>query len=1115
MRIISRLALSSCFIVIIIAANLSRAQSPQITSVSPAEAFVGTQVSIAGTGFGNSQGSGVVWLGTAKGVVVSWSDTQVIAAVATGSSSGRAQIQQSGMSSNPVDFIVDTATVNSVSPSSAAPGTQVTISGVGFHAVQGSGQLWLGTAMGQVNSWSETQIVATVAANSSSGYISVIQDGLWSNFIDFTVLGPPHITQIDPKSGPVGTTVTISGSGFGSTQSGGQVWIGGTSANVTQWSDTSIQATVANNAVSGVAKVQNNAWSNNIAFRVTTDGAGSMPSLILVPDTISMVVGDTRGLQALDSNSQPVTGLSWSSSDATIATLSTDDPPIITAVAPGNVTIYAGAASADITVYPGPTLPIGTVQWSYAEDGSGCCGQIYPAVPSETGVADVFVQNASFKVQAVRSDGTVAWTTPIDWHYSIVPDFQGGFVAFSPMSLFRVDGLTGQAYPSYTASTSFDQALGNPIRNVAIHTDGTIFTLDYACSLDDCGENDPTTNSWVVGIDPLTGRTKFKAAAVNSNSSYSYNSPSGLCPRGSGQGQSFPWLSYPIIAGDGFAYTSYITQDTTETMTDPPFPQPYTAAEYALVAQLGADILHPSAALADLSAMSQTLEDIFSDVFYDEEGGNTTWAQRDFVRAASGLGPYCDSTESGTEKLHLLRVGSDGSSTDMIVKQWSWQRTVTQGRDPSNVYSFTETESRPPYITHQQMQGMINAITNADTGVLLSWKTDEFNYCATLTDLGCASQFQKPAEYHLTTTNGAAIAQDATMMEIAPNQTGPIQPVLQLQDGTFVGTTNAGGSYTWTGQYMAKFDSSGNVAGVQSGYGPPQMATADGGVVTQDGTFFDSNLAVKSAVWSLPTYSWFNNAYSGPQGLTSLISQGVSYAPVFNAVAGGNRSQNGTATQEEWFPELASCPLAPPGQPPCSKEAIRHALASLRQKLSAPCATCSSLVFNLVGIDQSSLLKFLQLPPRLFDGTKSNLPRKQLCGLASGLEGISKWADCRFNGVTSGKVSDYMASAGDKGASSAMSQTPSDKGEGLMIFFDPRIICNVTDGSAKEMLNESLLFHESLHGSTGIQDVALENAFQEVDNPGITYYLENNIVGGQLIYLHDVSTDPEPMQCPQ
>lgn len=84
-----------------------------------------------------------------------------------------------------------------------------------------------------------------------------------------------------------------------------------------------------------------------------------------------------------------------------------------------------------------------------------------------------------------------------------------------------------------------------------------------------------------------------------------------------------------------------------------------------------------------------------------------------------------------------------------------------------------------------------------------------------------------------------------------------------------------------------------------------------------------------------------------------------------------------------------------------------------------------------------------------------------------------------------------------------------------MTFFDPRIICNVADGGAKELLNESLLFHESLHGSMGIQDPALESAFQETDNPGITYYLENDILGGNTIYLHDVSTDQEPMQCPQ
>ncbi len=83
-----------------------------------------------------------------------------------------------------------------------------------------------------------------------------------------------------------------------------------------------------------------------------------------------------------------------------------------------------------------------------------------------------------------------------------------------------------------------------------------------------------------------------------------------------------------------------------------------------------------------------------------------------------------------------------------------------------------------------------------------------------------------------------------------------------------------------------------------------------------------------------------------------------------------------------------------------------------------------------------------------------------------------------------------------------------------MTFLGPRIIRNVTDGSQKEDLNEALLFHESLHGYYGVQDLDLERLFEEIDNPGITYYLENNIFGARLLYLHDSATDPEPMQCP-
>lgn len=120
---------------------------------------------------------------------------------------------------------------------------------------------------------------------------------------------------------------------------------------------------------------------------------------------------------------------------------------------------------------------------------------------------------------------------------------------------------------------------------------------------------------------------------------------------------------------------NHITQDTTNYTTDPA--ELFTAAEYAQISQLGRDLSNPSAALADLAAMSQVMQEIFSSVEQDEQGGNTAWALNDFEFIDSTLGPFCNTSETGTQKLHLLRVGSDGSSTDMIVKQWSWQDTRT------------------------------------------------------------------------------------------------------------------------------------------------------------------------------------------------------------------------------------------------------------------------------------------------------------------------------------------------------------------------------------------------------------------------------------------------------
>ena len=112
------------------------------------------------------------------------------------------------------------ARVLTVTPTSGAPGTQVTISGSGFGSTQGTSMAWLGSTKANVVSWSDTQIMATVAAGSTTGTAQVQRSGVWSNSIAFAVASPT-ISSVTPLSGGAGTTVTITGSGFGSSQGTG------------------------------------------------------------------------------------------------------------------------------------------------------------------------------------------------------------------------------------------------------------------------------------------------------------------------------------------------------------------------------------------------------------------------------------------------------------------------------------------------------------------------------------------------------------------------------------------------------------------------------------------------------------------------------------------------------------------------------------------------------------------------------------------------------------------------------------------------------------------------------------------------------------------------------
>jgi|GEM_PF-1200204 len=111
-----------------------------------------------------------------------------------------------------------------ISPPTGPVGTSVTLTGSGFGTVTGAvyfvqGSTTLKPAGAQVH-WSAGSITTTVPTGLVGGGISVAvwngSDGLKSNPLPFTVIGPPAITGVSPDYGPAagGTKVTLTGTGF-------------------------------------------------------------------------------------------------------------------------------------------------------------------------------------------------------------------------------------------------------------------------------------------------------------------------------------------------------------------------------------------------------------------------------------------------------------------------------------------------------------------------------------------------------------------------------------------------------------------------------------------------------------------------------------------------------------------------------------------------------------------------------------------------------------------------------------------------------------------------------------------------------------------------------------
>jgi hypothetical protein len=191
--------------------------------------------------------------------------------------------------------------ITSITPNSVNPGDRVVITGLNFGQSQGQSSVTLGGVTFTIDSWTDTEIDATVPTGVSSGVLAVIVNGLVSQsgsqaqvFIGPAPNGAPVLNTLNPNFGRMGTdAVTLIGENFGLPANGKVFFstVGGATiqANVVpqtggtgvQWSSTSIVVYVPATAVSGPVYVQaGTSNSNSLPFTVLPAPDGLNPPVI-------------------------------------------------------------------------------------------------------------------------------------------------------------------------------------------------------------------------------------------------------------------------------------------------------------------------------------------------------------------------------------------------------------------------------------------------------------------------------------------------------------------------------------------------------------------------------------------------------------------------------------------------------------------------------------------------------------------------------------------------------------------------------------------------------------------------------------------------------------------
>ena len=244
---------------------LASTAAPVVTSFSPTHGTTGTSVTITGSSFAGA--TAVAFGGIDAQSFAVGSDSTITATVAAGTSSGPVSVTGPGGTATSSALFYLPPTIAGLGPSSAAEHATVTVTGTNLI---GTTQVQLGGVDVPFNVVSNVRLTFTVPTGSAGGTIHVTAPGGSATSVgSVTILPPPTISSVLPLSGPIGTTVTITGTNLAGTVG---VMLGSVVTVPTSVSATSVTFTIPPGAASGHVRVLTTSGSATSADVFTVTG---------------------------------------------------------------------------------------------------------------------------------------------------------------------------------------------------------------------------------------------------------------------------------------------------------------------------------------------------------------------------------------------------------------------------------------------------------------------------------------------------------------------------------------------------------------------------------------------------------------------------------------------------------------------------------------------------------------------------------------------------------------------------------------------------------------------------------------------------------------------------